>query len=289
MDAPLLHPADARGLQLPVLAPGPLGTVGNLQFNVQNGGTARASGLGACSCIGAFLSDLIFHLGCPSERARAQREHKREVFENSRCIGDLLGKLTAHANDAAGLSRLARHLVTLSELSQGDLANLPGGCESLSAYVDELTVRDTLALREGALGVPQAVLAQISSGELRVQAAGVLTQVERALDQRAARDVVHQPLWCFVEEGIFEGKSEKELKEVLLPVHSHRDKLETYLTALSIGQLEVLRNKMSDRLEEMKKAPLWRYVHLMPLASAILDEIRASLRRQTLARDLNEE
>ncbi len=186
----------------PLIARGALGTVGNLQFSVQDEGTAPEPRPGRLSRIGSWCTDLSF-LCCVSDEAHYQHDDEREVFENSRRVGDLLGSLTAHAHDPAGLTWIAQQLAELCRLSQGDLAILPGGRESLSDYMDKLTARDIQALREGLLRAPQgreAIRNQIThsdvrrQADLRRQADSVLTQVEGALRQREARDVVTEAL-----------------------------------------------------------------------------------------------
>ena len=179
------NPPVALNLAL-YIVPGALGTVGNLQYSAQDGGTARASNPSMRSRLGSWCTDLKFFC-CASEETRAQYDDEQEVFENSRCVGDLLGSLTVHAHDAAGLSDVLTQLKKLGSLSQGDLATLPGGDYSLPHYMGRLTDNDVRALRTGPLGVPGvriAILNQIELEESRVQAHHVLEQVRVAFVPR---------------------------------------------------------------------------------------------------------
>ena len=180
-------------LQRRDLAPGPLGVVGNLQFSAEQGGTPSSNRVGAMASdtrhsLTRLRADLASFLnGEPSDARRAQRMFVAEARENSRYIGNLLGSLTAPAVDAGAHSTIAQRLMQLSERSNGDLANLPGGAESLYFYLYELTVSDITALRNGVLGSPaarNAVLNQIPPNGLRHQASQLLYQIMNALDQR---------------------------------------------------------------------------------------------------------
>lgn len=201
MNTQALGQMGGRNLHLQDLAPGPLGTTGNLRFTPQQGGTEPAR------CTGMFprssqLERLRLHFSVASTEVRAQRAHYIEVSENSRRIGNLLGSLTARADDAAAVSRIAKGLAQISALSQGDLSNLEGGTEALSIYMGALTHPDLLALGDGIFSRPRAcdaMLEQISPDQLRSKAADVLSQVAVALYQRLAEKIVSEPLRGIVD------------------------------------------------------------------------------------------
>ncbi|MGE8548319.1 MAG: hypothetical protein ACN6OC_12850 [Alcaligenes sp.] len=182
----------------------PLGIVGNLRFAMEEGGTARATRLGvrlsdlrrSFAHAWAVLKD---RFTCAPSEARAQRKELMQVRKHSRHVGNVLGCLTAPTNDAAALSKLARNLAQLGELSKGRLASLKGGEESLRFYLDELSDADLIALYNGVLGQPaarKAVLEQIPKDSLAAerQASDVLKQIEDALIPRFQRQVVCKPL-----------------------------------------------------------------------------------------------
>ena len=196
------------------MAPGPLGKFGNLQFTAEHGATPRVSRPGMLSRLGAWCTDLRFRC-CASEDARIRHNYRREVFETSRCVGDLLGSLTAYWADEAGQRDAARQLAELASMSHGDLGNLWGGRSSLFLYMNALRPADIQALGVGPLSISaarEAILNEFEPGELREQADSVLKEVEmdliRRIDQdavRAARDYMGggrrspaptPPRWC---------------------------------------------------------------------------------------------
>lgn len=141
--------------------------------------------------------------------------------------------------DAGALARIIQELARLGELSQGDLGNLPGGLESLSTYLREMTYRDLFTLRDGVLGRPsvrKAVLdqissvksdaqaadapAQLSSDKSRGQAAQVLEQVEAALNERLAREVVGPPLKDIITLQAEKNPDGKKLADAFNTLHA---------------------------------------------------------------------
>lgn len=144
----------------------PLGTVGNLQFNAKQGGTRRATAVGVwLSDLRRFWSSMAFRLISSSKPARSQRASLSQVRKNSRRIGNLLGSLTARADDLKGQRRIAQELARLGVLADGDLSNLKGWQYCLSSYLDDLTRADLEALVFGAAGsqaAREAVLNRIS-------------------------------------------------------------------------------------------------------------------------------
>lgn len=190
--------AHGQRLERKHLKPCPLGLVGNLQFNAKQGGTPRASLVQELFLgIGRFLSCLAFRLACPSRQARTRRADLAQARINSSCVGNLLGRLTASANDAKGQSRAAQALARLGKRSKGDLSGLRGGRESLTRYLTEMSDADLIALRNGILACPdarKAVLKKIPKGELRDQAARVLGRIAEDVHERFNEKVVQEPL-----------------------------------------------------------------------------------------------
>ncbi len=108
----------------------PLGTVGNLQFNAEQGGTAPAPRAGAplselSQPLADRRADLTVDVTGESSQARAQREAlvqaRAEVRANSLLIGNLLGSLTARVDeegrfvDADDRSKFVQALMALNE------------------------------------------------------------------------------------------------------------------------------------------------------------------------------
>ncbi len=239
------------------IAPGALGTVGNLRFSFQDGGTPRANRPRGCSWIRSLLTELKFFC-CESEARRAVHADEMEVFKNSRRIGDLLGSLTAHWADEAGQRDVVKQLKKLSKRSQGNLANLEGGAYSLSAYMDELTARDIRALREGPLGfreTREAILDQISPGRLHAQAYLVLTQVERALEQREARDARNAMEQVFrrIAGTALEKMDWQTLRTDLEFVYKDKGRLQAYLSSLPKDHAMALYTKMTQMIMALRQ------------------------------------
>ncbi|WP_454006126.1 hypothetical protein [Alcaligenes sp. Marseille-Q7550] len=189
--------ADARIAQMQELAPGPRGTVGTRRFTPQQGGTVPASRASVFPFDNCSVEDLEFDLGNASGDARAQLVHCIEARVLSRCVGNLLGNLTAPANDEPALTRIAKELEQISGLSQGNLFDSASGEQVLFAYLKAMTYPDLIALCDGVFNHPQAyeaVLDRISPAELRPLAAEMLDQVGNAAFQQLARVVVSEPL-----------------------------------------------------------------------------------------------
>ncbi|WP_394065667.1 hypothetical protein [Alcaligenes sp. WGS1538] len=177
------------------VAPGPLGTVGNLRFGAKDGGTVRADRIGLVQHARDFLDKLTFRFSAPEE-ARMARAYQNEININSRRIGNLLGSLTARFTEAGVLDRIAGELGQIGRLSQGDLFSMPGGQQSLLVYLAGMTSADLAALRDGVLGCPGAcdeVLARVEP-KLQQHAAAVLEQMENALRVRLADAAVTESL-----------------------------------------------------------------------------------------------
>ncbi|WP_454006143.1 hypothetical protein [Alcaligenes sp. Marseille-Q7550] len=150
-----------------------MGTVGNLQFGLQDGGTTRFSPPGALASVSNSWVARQFRRHRAPQLIQERRDFFRQAYQNSGLIGNALGRL-----------------------AQGNLANLPGALDSLSSYMNELTLADLEALRNGMLGHPtvrDAVLETISPA-VRAQAARVVEQIATALDRRLARDIVQPHL-----------------------------------------------------------------------------------------------
>ncbi|WP_394065664.1 hypothetical protein [Alcaligenes sp. WGS1538] len=180
----------------------PLGTIGNLQFTAEEGGTARAGYVhvalsGAGRSLVKRLSDLKDCVICAPPDLRAQREDRYEVRNNSLLIGNLLGRLTAPAGDGKGLARTAKALEQLVKLSNGDLDELKGLDYCLITYVDELKILDFDALHLGVLDdedACQAMLSMIEPADSNEQAAQLLNRIIRTLNQRCLRESAKRSL-----------------------------------------------------------------------------------------------
>ena len=194
----------------------PLGAVGNLQFNAEQGRPAPAPRLGApLSAMNQPLADrpadLTVDVTGESSQARAQREAlvqaRAEVRANSLLIGNVLGSLTAKVDeegrfvDASDRSRIARALMELNRSGgEGGLYSLKGATYSLHTYLEELAEFDFVALSQGGLGNGRAVndiLAEISAcpdDAARSQALRLLTDIAEAFNQQVLRQSVHEPL-----------------------------------------------------------------------------------------------
>lgn len=227
----VLADADVK-LERRDLGTSPLGTIGNLQFKARHGGSIGASRVGVMlSNARRLVANLAFFLTCMSSKARTQRADRIQVRENSRRIGDLLGMLTAAADDAKAQSRIAQKLTQLAEASAGDLSGLLGGEYCLSKYLDELSGADLQALRNGVLGSTKArgaVLARISSERLRGQASDILKQIGTAVHQQPAKNKTRAAFMQLVKllsTTSFEGQD----------MTQNRQKLEKAMADLDAG------------------------------------------------------
>lgn len=185
-----------QNLERQHLASGPLGRIGNLSFKAAPGATPRASSPNVFQRIGKFLADMAFRITA-SPAQRAQQRALDAVRDNSRRIGDLLGHLTAPSSDVRAQLEVARSVAALSESCGGDLSNLPGGKEALTAYMQDLGIIDLTALKSGTLAsdvARSAVLASMEPPLLREQAADLLAQIADALDQQLARVAFTEPV-----------------------------------------------------------------------------------------------
>lgn len=213
----------ARIPPMPELAPGPLGAVGNLRFTPQENGTASANHTSVPS-FDSSMADLRLELGIAPRDARVQLRHCIKVRENSRLVGNLLGNLTAPANDACALTRIAKNLEVLSKLCHGNLYDFIGGEQALHTYLKALTYPDLIALCDGIFNHPQAyeaVLEQISPAELRVQARSVLFQVGAHTLDHFAHVAVSEPLNKIAEMLNVTPVDGKKLAAQLVKVKLH--------------------------------------------------------------------
>lgn len=174
-------------LQRKDVAACPLGSVGNLQFKPERGGTARANRYKTQLTWALHaLSDRAFLLTHTSSQAQTQRRDLIQARENSRLIGNLLGNLTAPAHDPEGQARIAEGLIELATRCEGRFDDLKGGQQVLDWYVTELSDVDFQALANGVLRnnfAKQAVLNQISDSDplLGARASQVLDRIERSM------------------------------------------------------------------------------------------------------------
>lgn len=190
----IIHPHNSSSRELTLerkdLASCPLGTVGNLQFNAEQGGTAPARRVGVLlSGMRRSQADrganLKAYFTGESSQARARRRDLIQAHKNSRLIGDLLGRLTAPAHDCKSQARIANVLIELVRPCKFD--DLKGGQQALDRYVKNLSERDLQALANGLLccySDKEAVLAQILrsfGSELGGRASEVLDRIERSM------------------------------------------------------------------------------------------------------------
>lgn len=220
---------DVQGLQQ-TTASDPQGTMGTLRFSAEQGGRARAGRPDVLSRIRSYFADLKFRLSGALKQVRSSRAELAEVREHRRLVGDLLSSLRVRASNAKAQSKVLQELEKLSKLSGGDPGNLKGWPHTLHAHVDAMKYPALIALRDGVVGHPKArnaVLDQIStdkSDPLRMQAAGLLGQVEAALNQRLAREAVQGPLRelkaLLPESGAVDLLDHKKLSDVLMALHA---------------------------------------------------------------------
>lgn len=288
-----LGQAGAHSLRQGV-APGPLGTAGNLQFGRRQGGTAGVGRVRATlSSVRRPLSNLTANLRLRFNRttleAWRQRDLSNRVHDNSRRIGNFLSSLTAPASSARAQSRVAGELRQLSSLAQGDLANLPGAQEALSTYVDELTLVDLAAVRAGPLGSSESrnALLNLIPSSMQFQASDVLNQITQVLNQRLARDAVHVPLMQ-IRELIQQAPIvlARDLAAALNSLPAVPAMVEIYLQSLPQGQVEQLSQVFNvsttkdarDVLQRLDDGPERRD------AIAMLESIQQALGREIHAR-----
>ncbi|HET8597430.1 MAG TPA: hypothetical protein VFM22_06695 [Castellaniella sp.] len=251
-----------QNLQRQQLESGPLGQVGNLRFKAEPGATPRTSGPNVFQRFGQFLSKVAFYVGA-SPAQRAQQFVLDQARDNSRRIGNLLGNLTASPNDRKAQAKIAEGLARLGDLSGGDFSRLPGGQQALNTYLGELGLPDLSALRSGVLGDPQArqaTLDRVDPPHLRAQAAQVLDQIVRAMDQHLAGQVVREPLSQIQGllsarpvDGVALEAQLGKLSEGLAMMGG--DKLGVHLQGLSRNELRTLRDLLhGGKLDGAKQA-----------------------------------
>lgn len=248
------------GLKRKDLGTCPLGAIGNLQFKPGQGGTARASRIGVLlSKIRRSLSNLVFFLTSSHALVRARRAQLVQVRENSRRVGDLLGRLTAAAGAAKEHSLIGQKLKRLCKTPGGDLSSLPGGREALSRYLDELSDADLVALRCGVLNDVDAILDQVSpdpDSPSRSQAYGMLRQIKLAVRSRFERKVVQEPFRQIARllsdtpvdrhtlqqslRGMAKGFEQFKASLATSPLKHESDPLDIYFGPLSKKQWEEL-------------------------------------------------
>ena len=233
----------------------PLGTIGNLQFNAEQGGTAPAPRAGApLSEMNQPLADRRADLNPDvtgeSSQARAQREAlteaRAEVRANSLLIGNLLGSLTAKVDeegrfvDADDRSRFVRALIALNESGgEGGLYSLKGAKYCLHTYLEELKEVDLVALSQGGLSHALAVsdiLTEIRTppdDTVRRQAYRLLRDITEALNQRMLRLGVHEPLSKILDLLAADPVDEQDLCAQLLVLTEDRRMIARYLSDLT--------------------------------------------------------
>lgn len=274
-----------RNLETGPLEAGPLGTIGNLQFKPEQGGTARASRPGMRTRLGHFLSELKFAVSLASREVRAQHRETNQIRVNSRQMGDLLGSLTVPFKGGKESARIAQHLTLISKSSQGNLANLPGGQALLSSYLSQLTRTDLFVLREGVLNNwfhRDDVLSKISPG-LRTQAAGVLEQIREAVNRESVREPLLRMAVLLSVSPVDMG----ELYDTLFLIPKEASKLNDCFQSLPKDQSEALLIALRpENLDIVEQAVLRRPGNkpLHSLWKDRLSSLRELVRRETHAR-----
>lgn len=256
----------ARILPLQKYAPGPLEAVGKLRYMPQQRGTAPV-GRARAFLHGSFPENLRLSVGGDSAKARARLERCMEVRENSRRIGSLLGSLSAPANDARALSRIAKELGLISELTREVTFFFYGWERALYACLKAMTHPELIALCEGIFNHPQAcdaVLEQISPAELRSSAAGVLNKIRAALYEQLAHVIVSEPLGKIIDALNDTPVDAEELEAQLLKLHAdmaapHISRLMDRFPADSMLEIyfrSLKRNKLAARMVDLQRQKL---------------------------------
>ncbi|MGE8547212.1 MAG: hypothetical protein ACN6OC_07200 [Alcaligenes sp.] len=281
---------NVQDLQPQGFAPGPLGTVGNLRFKPVQGGTApiRRS---LPPKVRDALAELKFRFSRASPEVRAQYGYMTQRHDNSRRIGNMLGLLTARTNDAKARGKIIEELGQLANLTQGNLANLPGAMESLSFYLSELKREDLDALRDGVLGnrTAKAIVIDRISRDLNAQALEVLKQISYAVDQCVAQEVLHGPLVSLCDMMKAPSERGQELAMSLLSLFAEKSMLKIYLQSVSetnlagmsilFGQdyVDSARRAMHDIVTEREEQQA--YAMLIYIRKAVAREIYTRLRQ----------
>ena len=232
-------------LQRKDLAPCPLGTVGNLQFNVEQGGTAPARSVRVLLWEKRrTLADNAFFRTCTSSHARAQREDLIQVRMNSHLIGSLLGSLTAPTTDLQGQARIAQALRGLNIPATGSLYSLKGAMYCLNTYLDELKEFDIVALSRAVLSHGKAredVLNRISThpyDALRARSDWALMDVEKAVTHQIFRRYVHEPLRHVVDLLNVRRVDGQKLCAQLIRISNNSATLEAYFRRLPADEFK---------------------------------------------------
>ena len=267
------------GLQRQDLASSPLGAVGNLRFKPEVGGT-KGSSPGWLTRAGRSVGRLVSSFR--SEATKARSVHLHKVRENSRKIGNLLGSLTASRDDEEATGRIAKAIGQLDEDAQGDLDNMDGGQDALSTYLDELSLKDLYALRDGALGsatARKAIMNSFRSQQSLENAKSVLDQIADRLELRLAKETVGpalQQLCAALATPPAPGGARQFVREVT-------DALNTLHTNLSMSGSSATRwSPLADGDDGVGKTmPLLnRYLQSLPVGER--EQILAVLRSDTV-------
>lgn len=278
---------NAQDLQPRGFAPGPLGTVGNLRFKPEQGGTAPVR-RSLPPKVRDALAELKFRFSRASPEVRAQHGYMTQRHDNSRRIGNMLGLLTARTNDAKARGKIIEELEQLASLTQGNLANLPGAMESLSFYLSELKWEDLDALRDGVLGNRTAkaiVIDRISRG-LSAQAVEVLKQISYAVDQCVAQEVLHGPLVSLCDMMKAPSERGQELAMSLLSLAAEKSLLTLYLQSVSetnLAGMSILFGRTNVASAELAMQDIVP-AREEQQACAMLTDIRKAVAREIYAR-----
>lgn len=296
MHIQLLSQPGVRGVREQDQASDSVGVVGNLQFNIGPDATSGGGRSSGFSRLRDLMANLGFFVGHASFQARLQHGVVSLAPDNGRLIGNLLVSLAAAATDSRAQAKLVRELTQLSELSQGDLGNLPKGRHSLFAHIEGLKRASLFALRDGALGRPEAraaVLSQISP-DLCDEALGVLAQMTQALNERMAQEFVPAPLSRIIELVSASPLDGKALDQQLNALYAGIDLLDTYFQSLPGDQLVGVLSALSfEGLDAAHEAltRTWKVekdAGQQIEAFTILDRLRASVGRQIHAQAQSE-
>ncbi|WP_394065650.1 hypothetical protein [Alcaligenes sp. WGS1538] len=250
MNTAPLGQSNAQSLQPPGPQPGPAHGANNLTFNMESGAEPRGGHAGAASRRGGLLNGLKLLVSYALPPARTQQAAPAQAPTVKRLVRALVGSLAALAQAPEEPFKAVKELARLSELSQGDLIGLPEGWKSLSSSMDELQRASLLALRTKVLGREEALAAVLKqvSPDISDQAAGVLTQIRKALDERFVNVFLREPL----EELCTLLSLSSDLSLSLssnAQVEDERSKIAELLSTLYTGLCELCVNEGGRRLE----------------------------------------
>lgn len=248
------------------LGASPMGTVGNLTYTAKQGGTTRASRAGvAWSEIRRTLAhrwaNLKSYFISEPPAARAQRKAWSEVRACSRCIGNLLGSLTAEVSKKTRVlarnhdkPRIVAALKQLLGLPKGALDQPAVRKHCLDLYLRELSDEDLTALNEGVLGNPRLrkdVLHDVPSA-LHDLAVEKLDQIAEAVSQRVNQPPLERIAELLNAHPTDERKLEAALRKLAddlnrltsngggIPVGSPAAALDLYIERLAPDSLQLL-------------------------------------------------